>query len=182
MTKLITAYLSKGDYNVIVMHWYFGMILDYNRVSNYVPKVANSLRLFVNDLIRSRVDPDTITLVGFSLGAQVVGIAGQRTQEEVGRVVGNRITFLSQCSRKNFHTIHFSGIDLARINFEGKSERISKRSSGKIVEIVHTSSNYGSYEALGHIDFYVNGSKRQPSCPMDDIARDIGGCSHLCSY
>lgn len=53
-----------------------------------VPKVANILAKMVNGMVNAGTDPDKITLVGFSLGAHIVGIAGQKTSKKIGRVVG----------------------------------------------------------------------------------------------
>lgn len=73
-----------------------------------------------------------------------------------------------------------SGIDPAGLNYRNvsDSQRISTR-SGKLVEIVHTSSEWGLIEAVGHIDFYVNGGMRQPSCKplMSHVL-----CSHVLGY
>lgn len=67
---------------------------NYNKVTGrVVPEVAGRLATDINLLVnRAGYSANKLTLVGFSLGAHVVGIAGQKTQKKVGRVVGKKIT------------------------------------------------------------------------------------------
>lgn len=55
-------------------------------------------------------------------------------------------------------------------------ERISTK-SGKVVEVVHTCASLGLDEAVGHVDFFINGGKHQPSCSIWSPQ-----CSHLLSF
>lgn len=70
------------------MHWTNADDMDYDQVCHRIPDVSGVLASAVNDLFETDIKPDKVSLVGFSLGAHVVGIAGQKTHKKVGRVVG----------------------------------------------------------------------------------------------
>lgn len=85
-----SAYLQNGDYNVIVVDW--------TKISNlfYSPELISKLKSVgaqvakMIDLLGSsrNSNPSTITLVGHSLGAHVMGFAGKQTSAKVGHIVG----------------------------------------------------------------------------------------------
>lgn len=160
------------------MKWNHARSRDYDKVCSHVADVANTLASAIKDLLKTGIETFKITLVGFSLGAQVVGIAGQNTFiKKVGRVVGKHksMHYRDFKKGKKVTNSYFSGIDPAGINFRNKkeSERISTE-SGEIVEVVHTTAHVGMTEAVGHIDFFVNGGDYQPGCKSSNLT-----CSHL---
>ncbi|XP_043277251.1 phospholipase A1 VesT1.02-like [Venturia canescens] len=94
-----------------------------------------------------------VILVGFSIGAQIMGITGHKLSVKVDTVIGLDPALYP-----------FSTVDA--------TERLSP-SSGDYVQVLHTNSDYYGYrKPLGHADFYLNGGTEQPGCNGDPI------CSH----
>lgn len=60
-------------------------------------------------------------------------------------------------------------LDPAQPNFTGtqKKEKVNQK-SGQFVMVLHSSTVFlGLREPVGHVDFYFNGGKFQPSCNLD---------------
>uniref|UniRef100_A0ABD2WZP2 phospholipase A1 n=1 Tax=Trichogramma kaykai TaxID=54128 RepID=A0ABD2WZP2_9HYME len=153
------AYVTSGDYNIIVIDWssismrlYTSAAFQVVSVGNYVSKVLEFLEVQGMNL-------NTTTLIGHSLGAHVMGIAGYYTKNTVNYIVG---------------------LDpaLPLFHFAKTGSRLSK-TDANIVEVIHTNGGLLGYlSAIGTIDFYPNGGSIQPGCYFD-----FGGiCSHLRSY
>ncbi|XP_033217843.1 pancreatic lipase-related protein 2-like [Belonocnema kinseyi] len=105
------------------------------------------------------MNPETTTLYGHSLGAHIVGIAGQNVTKKVN------------------HTI---GCDPAWPLFVSvpENERLSP-DDALHVEVIHTNAGlWGCPDKLGHYDFYPNGGSSQKGC-KDDL---ISACSHGRSF
>jgi pancreatic lipase-related protein 2 len=87
--------------------------------------------------------------VGFSLGAHIAGFTGANIKRAL-KVLPGRITGLDPA-------LPF----FATLNEEWKLDT----SDAKFVDVVHTSAGtFGKIEALGHVDFYMNGGSLQPAC------------------
>lgn len=86
----MAAFLRK-DYNVISIDYVLARWPDYLLITEMLPLVAKILAGDINELVDFGVDPDDIILAGFSLGAQLVGLAGQKTYYKIGRVVGEPV-------------------------------------------------------------------------------------------
>lgn len=85
----IPAYLNKGETNVIVLDWRRLALMDYVTAVLGVPAVGRGLGQFlrfVNQVTGARFD--SMHLVGFSLGAHLVGNAGRELGGAVARVTG----------------------------------------------------------------------------------------------
>lgn len=87
-TFLILALLETGDWNVIVMDWSRLAIGSYILAVNGVPAVGRGLGEFLFFLGRFGARFEDMQLIGFSLGAHVVGNAGRFTGGNVARVTG----------------------------------------------------------------------------------------------
>ncbi|XP_055911895.1 phospholipase A1-like [Eupeodes corollae] len=144
---LVSAYLKHGNYNVIVVDWGKGAIADYASASQRVKSVGLLLGKFVDFLHReTKTSFKKIYLIGFSMGAHIVGIAGKSIKR--GRIP---VIF---------------GLDpaLPMFSFENTKERLTK-DDANYVEIIHTNAGgYGFEEPIGHADFYVNYGNFQPGC------------------
>lgn len=88
-------------------------------------------------------------LIGFSLGAHVAGFTGME------------ITNISR----------ITGLDPAAPLFEGYPERVRlDPSDAQFVDVIHSNGDsflrggLGSFDPMGHIDFYPNGGRVQVGC------------------
>lgn len=72
----IPAYLNVSDINIIVVDWGTAANVNYILASYNVAMVGRLLTDFINFLIKEGVSADDLHLIGHSLGAHVVGIAG----------------------------------------------------------------------------------------------------------
>lgn len=70
------AYLNVSDINIIVVDWGTAANVNYILASYNVAMVGQLLTQFLNFLIEMGVSMDDVHLIGHSLGAHVVGIAG----------------------------------------------------------------------------------------------------------
>lgn len=81
--------MGKSDTNVIVMDWRRLAISDYVTAVSGVPAVGRGLGQFLAFLNRVTGAPySSMHLVGFSLGAHVVGNAGRELGGRAARVTG----------------------------------------------------------------------------------------------
>ncbi|XP_026745776.1 lipase member H-like [Trichoplusia ni] len=150
------AYLNVSDLNIIVLDWGVAANVNYILASYNVASVGRLLTEFLNFLIREGVSMDDVHLIGHSLGAHVVGIAG------------------AYVKKGPIDTI--TGLDpaLPLFSIGNKDARLDKHDA-RHVEVIHTCGGYlGFMSPLGHIDFYPNGGIRQPGCGTDFR----GFCAH----
>ncbi|VDI70289.1 Hypothetical predicted protein, partial [Mytilus galloprovincialis] len=144
-----------GDFNVIILNW--------ERAAGrfvYLQSVANSRLVaaitakYIKDLQKvHNIDASTIHIIGFSLGAHLAGYVGNAV-DGLGRI---------------------TGLDPAGPQFEGLHIAVRLDSSdASFVDVIHTdadqlfnadmSPGFGTKQAMGHADFYVNGGSDQPGC------------------
>lgn len=84
----LAAYLSAGDYNVIVIDWSQIASSIYNTAAGRVKDVAGRVSQFIN-FMRSNhgLNVGTTTLIGHSLGGHIVGIAARGASGTINSVV-----------------------------------------------------------------------------------------------
>ncbi|XP_058796743.1 pancreatic triacylglycerol lipase-like [Phymastichus coffea] len=161
-TLLKDAFLKSRDYNIIVVDWWkmqsiWGTIpLDYWTVAGFVGQVGSYVATMINFLENQGMNLETTTLIGHSLGAHVMGVAGHNANSKVNYIVG---------------------LDPAFPAFENKGpgECLSVEDA-EIVEVIHTNSgNCGVPNEIGHYDFYPNGGSKQLGCGTNV-------CSHSRAY
>ncbi|EDW05462.1 phospholipase A1 VesT1.02 [Drosophila mojavensis] len=158
MNKEITkAWLSRGDYNVIIVDWSRARFNGYLSSTLAVPgagaKVGNMIK-FLNQ--SHGLALDSLYVIGHSLGAHIAGYAGKTVGK--GRI----------------RTI--IGLDPA-LPFFGQKKPSKRLSSDDAyyVESIHTNGGkLGFLEPIGKGAFYPNGGLSQPGCGLN-IA---GICSH----
>ncbi|XP_063626996.1 pancreatic triacylglycerol lipase-like [Cydia splendana] len=142
------AYLEKGDYNVIVLDWSRLAISNYITAARGVPAVGRGLGEFLRFLHETTGAPySSMHLVGFSLGAHLVGNAGRELGGAVARV---------------------TGLDPAGPLWYTSSERLGSN-DGVYVEAIHTDGGItvgglGIGSAIADADFFANGGSSQPWC------------------
>ncbi|XP_065173787.1 uncharacterized protein [Atheta coriaria] len=149
--EMRSALMAVDDLNVICVDWGNGATLP-----NYVKAAANT-RLVgkqLGMLLSGMVDKvgfsvRNIHLVGFSLGAHVAGFAGA----ELGNL--SRIT----------------GLDPAGPLFESQDPRARlDQTDATFVDVIHSNGEnlilggLGSWQPMGHVDFYPNGGRMQKGC------------------
>ncbi|XP_046396793.1 phospholipase A1-like isoform X2 [Ischnura elegans] len=153
------AYLHSMDCNVVVVDW---SILSLNHLypeakRNTVP-VGHYMAKFIDFVAREMgVDVGDLKLVGHSLGAHVMGIAGKNVQSgKLGRITG------------------------PSYSLSDPSDRLAV-GDATFVQVIHSCAGvYGIKGAIADADFFPNGgSSEQPGC-----GTFIGGamCSHSRSW
>lgn len=92
--QITAAFLAVMDVNVIVVDWGHWANGAYNRAVNAVPSVGNHLGDLISFLFSTvGGNWNQVHLVGFSLGAHVVGNAGRRVGGRASRVTGKVLLF-----------------------------------------------------------------------------------------
>ncbi|XP_047989447.1 endothelial lipase-like isoform X2 [Leguminivora glycinivorella] len=135
---------------VILVDWSSLSFAPYEDAVSYVPCVSNEIRSFIENMMAaSKLNPNRLHLIGFDLGAHIVGIASRNS---VARAV--KITAL----------------DPAGDGWGADSQRLNA-TDAQLVEVIHTNGNgafgstaYGIGEPIGTLDFFPNGGDRQPGC------------------
>ena len=144
------------DVNVFVVDWnkHAGMFYTFSVWS--VPIVGNFVGAYINNIIDYfDLTPAEFSLVGHSLGAQVVGCIGAKVNGLVDVIVG---------------------LDpaLPMFSLENIDVRLDE-TDAKYVQVIHTNGGFqGFLTAIGHSDFYPNGGIKQSGCGSDLL----GSCSH----
>ncbi|XP_068703950.1 pancreatic lipase-related protein 2-like [Montipora foliosa] len=167
--RMKDALLDKGDFNVIMTDWSVGANQDLGVSSGNTRLVGAQMAELAQFLIyrngNSKDLADNFYLIGFSLGAHVVGYAGSYLQTKYGMTIG-RIT----------------GLDPALPFFTGSDNAVHlDKTDAKYVDVVHTNMGVvGTPDHVGHTDFFPNGGSLQPGCASDptDLTFTVG-CNHL---
>ncbi|XP_045446012.1 pancreatic triacylglycerol lipase-like [Melitaea cinxia] len=142
---ITSALLDLGDFNVIVIDWRGVAGGSYSSAANQVPAIGNHVGNFIQWIFNNfGGNFNQLHLIGFSLGAHIVGNAG--------RALGGR-------------PARVTGLDPAGPSWRSNSNRLSTR-AGRYVEAIHTDGNVlGIFIPVGHADFYPNGGQHfQPGC------------------
>ncbi|XP_065371993.1 phospholipase A1 VesT1.02-like [Calliphora vicina] len=151
------AWLSLGEYNVIVVDWARARSVDYATSVLAVPKVGRKVASMIDYLVKNQgMSLDSLYVIGHSLGAHVAGYAGKNVKS--GQI----------------HTI--IGLDPASplFNYEKPKKRLSSTDAFYVESIQTNGGGLGFLKPIGKGAFYPNGGKSQPGCPLD-IA---GACAH----
>ncbi|GBP13184.1 Pancreatic triacylglycerol lipase [Eumeta japonica] len=147
-----------ADVNVIVLDWRGIANSGYWTAVRGVPNVGEHLGDFLTWLVNlTGSNWNNIHLIGFSLGAHVVGNAGRRT--------GSRPT-------------RITGLDPAGPEWGGNANAL-KSNDGAYVECIHTcGGRLGINDPICAANFYPNGGRhRQPGCGLLSYT-----CSHSRAY
>ncbi|XP_026740983.1 pancreatic lipase-related protein 2-like [Trichoplusia ni] len=141
------AYLAKEDVNLIVVDWRRLAVANYVTAARGIPAVGRALGEFLQFLNnRHGLDYNEVHLVGFSLGAHLVGNAGRLLNGQIARI---------------------TGLDPAGPLWNINSNRLNPNDA-IYVEAVHTDGDtfegLGIGSDVGNANFYVNGGTSQPGC------------------
>lgn len=155
---IANAFLDHPNYyNVIEVDWRKG-----SNTFNYIAAkmrdnpTGKIVAEFVDFLVsKGGANLADFELIGFSLGAHIVGFAGKYLNAQVPVIVG----------------LEPAGPLYSLADVKGRLDK----SDAKFVEVVHTNAGTLGFEKpIGDVDFYANGGKRQNGCGVDWN----GGCSH----
>ncbi|KAJ0173869.1 hypothetical protein K1T71_011018 [Dendrolimus kikuchii] len=128
-----------------------------------VKPLSRSLYSFIQRLSLNGIDPATLHIVGFSLGAHVAGLAGKLLQKRLSQSIGK-----------------ITALDPAKPCFSRPTQRL-QRDDANFVHVIHSSPGVVGLEVpIGHLDVYINGvSGTQPEC----IGRSLSAqCDHSMSW
>ncbi|XP_075974657.1 lipase member H-like isoform X2 [Anticarsia gemmatalis] len=179
VTAIIKAYLEQGQSNVALLNWDRLAAPIHNTIaSSYLNwAVPNAIRLGVDfadalmSLSDAGLDLNKTHLVGHSLGAHVMGIAG------------------NNLARNGVTLRWITGLDPAGIGMESKRphDRLNPNSA-EYVEAIHSDPNrYGTKRSMGTVDFWPNfrnvGNVLQPGCDaQEDRGDDNKTLRELCNH
>ena len=157
------AWLSLGDYNIIVVDWARARSVEYASSVLAVPTVGKKVAGMIDYLATNHgMSLDSLHVIGHSLGAHVAGHAGKNVKS--GRV----------------HTI--VGLDpaLPLFSYDKPAKRLSSEDAFYVESIQTNGGQLGFLKPIGKGAFYPNGGQSQPGC----FADITGACSHgrSCTY
>ncbi|XP_026997671.1 pancreatic triacylglycerol lipase-like isoform X2 [Tachysurus fulvidraco] len=178
MCKLM---LSIEDINCICVDWKSGSRSLYTQAANNIRVIGAQIAYMISIFKENfQQDPESVHIIGHSLGAHLAAEAGRRTPR-LGRI---------------------TGLDPAQPYFQGCPALVRLDPSDALfVDVIHTDSlpvipylGFGMSQAVGHLDFYPNGGESMPGCEKNAISqivdidgiwegtRDFVACNHLRSY
>ncbi|XP_055941634.1 pancreatic triacylglycerol lipase-like [Argiope bruennichi] len=142
--------LKEGPYNVIIVNWTDSNQFPYYQAfANGRVVGAQTAKLIELLMENQGLKPDSVHIIGHSLGGQVSGWTGERVSG-VGRI---------------------TGLDPAGPFFQNAPNEVRLDvTDADFVDVIHSNGgdNYieglGIKEAIGHMDFYPNGGSSQPGC------------------
>ncbi|EDW81407.1 uncharacterized protein Dwil_GK12046 [Drosophila willistoni] len=156
-TEITKAWLSKGDYNIIIVDWARARSVDYASSVLAVPGAGAKVGAMIKYLHESHgMSLDSLEVIGHSLGAHVSGYAGKTVGE--GKI----------------HTI--VGLDpaLPLFSYDKPAKRLNSGDAWYVESIQTNGGKLGFLKPIGKGAFYPNGGKKQPGCGLDAT----GSCSH----
>lgn len=146
----------KDDINVIFIDWEKGAAgPSYALAAANTQLIGRQLALLLMDMITLSTKPESIHIVGFSLGAHIAGFAGRAVQQR-GIKIG-RITGLDPASPLFRQLL---GSSLPPLSVE----------DALYVDVVHTDAarnfvnGFGLFKPIGYVDYFPNGGLNQPGC------------------
>ena len=85
---LCLAFLEHEDYNVIIVDWSNIAKLPYLEACSKLKVIGAYIAKMIDFLKSQGTDLNDMSLVGHSLGAHVMGLAGNQTLDKVNHIVG----------------------------------------------------------------------------------------------
>ncbi|KZS04415.1 putative Pancreatic lipase-related protein 2 [Daphnia magna] len=155
-------YLLRYDCNFIIVYWSDLQAGNALSVVSTTQEAAYHTGAFIDFLFEIGTPMNNFHLIGHSAGAHLAGGAGAAVL--FGKVL--RITGLDPAKGGWTYNDTTTRLDITDAVF---------------VDVIHTNGGeilegeIAFYEALGHVDFYVNGGHKQPGCEKPDNT-----CCHHC--
>lgn len=156
----IDELLKNEDMNLVFVEWNIGAAFPYHQAVGNIrlvgAQVSHIIEVIRND---TGIDWSKLHLIGFSLGAHVMGYAGRNFR------------------RKGLVVPRISAIDPASPYFENKHiDRRIDPTDADFVDVIHTDSKtlqvngFGTVQPMGDVDFFPNGGYSQVGCGNFDIS------------
>lgn len=174
MLPLVTALLDNVNCTVLVVDWEKGAAGTYPDAGVNTPMAGALISFFLQKIVNETneaIGPKNITLVGFSMGAQVMGFTGRHFRNQTNKTLWR-----------------IAGLDPAGWLYENTNATLTKYDAD-YVDVIHTNGGsikdfrIGLGQSVGHVDFYPNGGTVQTGCkekpktiPTDYM--DVITCSH----
>lgn len=120
--------------------------------------MARALAAVIDSLVENGMNLRNLTVVGHSLGAHIVGRAAKQLKSD------GKIPVIV-------------GLDPASVlfDFEDTNKRLAD-TDADYVQVIHTDGGHYSIEyPIGHADFYPNGGRQQPGCPLKNAITNLIG-------
>ncbi|XP_077536600.1 lipase member H-like [Haemaphysalis longicornis] len=155
MQPLVKAILQNLNCTVLVVDWENGANGTWSDAAVNTPMVGVMISLFLQKVINETncaIDPKNVTLVGFSMGGQVMGFVGRHFNKTMNTSIGR-----------------IAGLDPAGYLFANTNCCLSK-DDADYVDVIHTNGGsleqfkIGLYGPVGDVDFYPNGGRTQAGC------------------
>lgn len=154
MKPLVRALLDNVNCTVLVVDWEKGADGSYPDAGVNTPMAGALISAFLQKILNATtlVTADNVTLIGFSMGAQVMGFAGRHFKNATNKKVWR-----------------ISGLDPAGWLYENTASTLNKEDA-KYVDVIHTNAGsirnfrIGLNQSVGHVDFYPNGGTVQTGC------------------
>lgn len=162
-------YLSKGDYNVIMVDWSKPASALYPLSAVYTTDVGKYVGELIVDLHKTyNISLTNVHLIGHSLGAHISGYAGKYVKEQTGIQIG-RITALDPAG--------------PLFLLSGCNKRLCK-TDAEFLDVIHTDGGKLGYNgAIGHADFYPNGGTApQKGCVLFGIVDAGNSFKNIFTY
>ncbi|XP_061706205.1 lipase member H-like [Cydia pomonella] len=138
--------MADRDLVIIMVDWSYLSFSSYEQAVAVVPFIAADLRDFIVLLTAANLNLNQLHLIGFDLGAHIVGITSRNAAARA---------------------IKITALDPAGVLWGASSQRL-RASDADYVEVIHTDISgtraFGTADALGDLDIYPNGGTRQPGC------------------
>lgn len=174
MLPLVQALLENVNCTVLVVDWEKGANGTYPDAGVNTPMAGALISLFLQKVLnatKDKIGPKDITLIGFSMGAQVMGFAGRHFKKSTNKTLWR-----------------ISGLDPAGWLYEHTNSTLSKEDAD-YVDVIHTNAGsmtdfrIGLSHSVGHVDFYPNGGSVQTGCKSKPNTfytnyMDVITCSH----
>ncbi|XP_040172037.1 phospholipase A1-like isoform X1 [Anopheles arabiensis] len=151
------AYINHGGYNVFLVDW--GALCQPPCYVAAVYNIRPAATCLAQSLMQLRdlgLPVERTTCVGHSLGAHICGLMANYLNFRMERIIA---------------------LDPARPLIKPGGVNRLDQGDAKYVQVIHTNAgHYGEGGRVGHIDFCVNGGRRQPYCGN---STNINLCSHI---
>lgn len=174
MLPLVDALLENVNCTVLVADWEKGASGSYPDAGINTPMAGALISMFLQKILgaaKYKIGPKNITLIGFSMGAQVMGFAGRHFKNTAKETLWR-----------------IAALDPAGWLYEKTNACLSK-DDAEFVDVIHTNGGsikdfrIGLSHSAGHVDFYPNGGsvqtgcKNKPNIVYTDYM-DVITCSH----